>query len=115
MYEQMTVIGYAGKVTKGETYLKVTIGASTSYKDKTGKEKEQTNWYTVTIWDEKRREHYGDKIKKGDLVLAVGTPSVSLYEKGGKKGFDFAISTEYGGKFRVIRYASTANDTTAGA
>ena len=108
MYEQITVIGNVGKVTEehGEKpYIRLSVGSNAFHKDKNGKEQEQTNWYTITLWDTKRIEYYKGKIRKGSLVLASGTPNLRFYEKDGKTGHDLAIVTEYGGKFKVLRYA----------
>jgi hypothetical protein len=110
MYEQITVIGYVGKVIKKEKYLRVTIGASSIFKDKIGKD--QSRWYSVTLWDERRVGYYGNKLQKGDLVLAVGAPDLRLYGKK-EKNVDFSIVTEHGGRFRVIRYVSAMDNSKA--
>jgi single-stranded DNA-binding protein len=113
MFEQITVIGHVGKVTKenGATpYIRVSIASTVSFKDKKGEMRENTNWYTTTLWDAKRITNYKDKLQKGDLVLVVGAPTVRIYEKDDKKGIDFAIATEFGGRFKVLRYTSGANN-----
>jgi hypothetical protein len=99
MFEQIMVTGYVGKVIKGNgatPYLRVSIASTVGFKNKKGETRESTNWYSTTLWDERRIAHYAGKLQKGDLVLVVGTPSVRIYEKDGKKGLDFTISTEFG-------------------
>jgi single-stranded DNA-binding protein len=109
MYENLTVIGYVGKVTRkaGEKpYIRLSVAASAHARDKDGETQEKTNWYTVTLWDKKQVERYKDKIKKGDFVLASGAPEVRLYTAEGEKRVDVAIKTDFGGVFRVLRYAA---------
>jgi single-stranded DNA-binding protein len=113
MFEQITVIGHVGKVTKGggaTPCIHVSIASTVSFKDKKGEMRESTNWYSTTLWDEKRIAHYTGKLQKGDLVLVVGAPTVRIYEKVGKKGIDFTIATEFGGRFKVLRHAAGATD-----
>ena len=113
MYEHIMVIGNVGNVKEGtgaKPYLRMSIATNSSYKDKSGKEHEQTNWYSVTLWDDKRIEYYKGKIGKGDLVLVTGTPSLRTYENDDKKGVELAILTEFDGKFKILKHASNVKD-----
>jgi single-stranded DNA-binding protein len=108
MFEQITVIGTVGKVTKGEgenPYLRMSVGISNSYKDKKGKTHENTNWYGVTLWNEKQIDYYKDKIQKGDCILAIGRPEIRTYTHEGENRVEVTIKTDFGGKFRVIKRA----------
>jgi len=112
MYENITVIGFVGKVVKGRGTLRsirLTIGASVTFIDRNGKEQQNTNWYSVALWDEKRVKYYGEHLRAGDMVIVSGTPNVRAYEKDGKKGIDFSIITEYNGKFKILRHAAAGD------
>jgi single-strand DNA-binding protein len=111
MYENITIIGYVGKVIKksgDKPYFKLSIAANSNFKTENGDIKEKTNWYSVTLWD-KQAAHYSERIKKGDFVLAAGTPEIRLYAAEGEKRVDVSIKTDFGGTFRVLRYAAGSN------
>jgi single-stranded DNA-binding protein len=111
MYENLCVIGYVAKVSKkngDKPYLRLSISVSAYGKGTKDGTEEKTNWYSVTLWD-KQAAHYSDRIKKGDFVLASGTPEIRLYTVEGEKRVDVSIKTDFSGTFRVLRYAAGSN------
>lgn len=79
-----TVIGLVGKVVEFDKSTKVSIASSypTKEKDEAGKTVYNTDWNSVTVFDDKTREWMSNHVTAGDLVNVDGRMRDSSYQKG---------------------------------
>ena len=75
----VTVIGNLGKDVELKDVNGKTV-ASFSVADKSGfGQNQQTNWYSVRIWDGLAKTNFVDYLKKGQKVMVVGELSTKEY------------------------------------
>lgn len=79
------IIGHVGAIQTGNGVTHLRIAANYPYKDEaTGEWVDNTYWNRVTVFREYYRKQIADKLKVGDLVLAMGKMKDSQYEKNGE-------------------------------
>ena len=75
--------GYVGQAPKafGKT-CKVSVATNRSWIDKKGERREETDWVTVTILNERTARFVAENVKKGDPVYAECRVTEGSYKKG---------------------------------
>lgn len=88
----------------GTTVARFNIAVNEGYKDKTGKWKEDTQWYTINAWG-KMAELAKNILNKGQEVIVEGRLVNSNYEtKAGEKRYSTTI---HANEFLVLSPKST--------
>lgn len=77
------VKGYVGQPPKtfGKT-TKVSIATNRTYTDAKGKDREETDWVTVTILNERTAKWVAENVQKGDPVYAECRVAEGSYKNG---------------------------------
>lgn len=89
-YNQVTLVGRVGAdpevkaLASGTMVANFRVAVSERFKDKSGKQQERTDWFTVEAWA-KLAELCGQYVKKGSVVLVSGQLRNDEWEKDGKK------------------------------
>ncbi len=107
MYQQITIVGCAGKdaeqryLPDGKPVATFSVAASEKWKDAQGQPQERTVWFKVTAWQQ-LAEICGQYVKKGMKVLVVGTLSEPKpYQK---RDGEYAASLDV--RANVVRFLS---------
>ena len=83
--ETITISGHVGTEPKRNNekftnLVSFTVAVSNRIKKAGSTEyTESTNWYKCNSWSDKRADFLMSAIKKGDKVVVIGKPSVSVY------------------------------------
>jgi single-strand DNA-binding protein len=77
--------GFVGQAPKsfGKT-CKVNVATNRSWKDAKGERREETDWVTVTILNEKTAQFVTENVRKGDPVFAECRVAEGSYKKDGE-------------------------------
>jgi single-strand DNA-binding protein len=77
--------GYVGQAPRsfGKT-CKVSVATNRNWKDKEGQRREETDWVTVTILNEKTAKFVAENVKKGDPIYAECRIAEGRYDKDGE-------------------------------
>ena len=77
MYQQITVVGYAGEdpvmryTQEGVPVANFNVAVNNRYTNAAGDNVEETTWFRITTW-RRQAETCAEYVRKGQLVLVVG-------------------------------------------
>ena len=74
----------------GASFLKFNLATTTTWIDKDGTKKDNTQWHRVTVFG-KRGEALAKILEKGDRVFVEGRLEHSSYEKDGQKRYSSSV------------------------
>lgn len=89
-HNKVTLVGRLGRdpeirYTQSQTpYARFSVATSEKFKDKSGEQREKTQWHNCVAWG-RLAEVIGQYLKKGSLVLVDGSIDYRTTEKNGYK------------------------------
>ena len=92
MLNKIQLIGRLGAdpeikaLPNGATVANLNLATTEKWKDKTGEQKEETTWHSVSFWG-KTADNVGKYLSKGALVYIEGRIKTDVYEKDGQKKY----------------------------